>query len=105
MKITNGKRVELRTFFGTSTPSQPTRASENYWKLIGQAGTVIAQENESSLPRHKLGSRVLVEFTACITDLGLICHNEVPDSLWILVTDLIIAPESQPSSSTEQANT
>lgn len=102
MKITNGKTVKLRTFFGTSAPNQSTRASENYWKLIGQTGTVIAQENESSIPKHKLGTRVLVEFAACITDLGLTCHNEIPNSLWILVTDLIVAPENQLSNSTEQ---
>ncbi|WP_143491072.1 MULTISPECIES: hypothetical protein [unclassified Pseudomonas] len=94
MKIENGKKVKLCTFSGTSTSEKPTRPSENYWKLIGQTGTVIAQEGEAGLPKHKLGTRVLVEFSTSIPELGLSCHNEAPNSLWILVTDLIIIPES-----------
>nr|WP_225777271.1 hypothetical protein [Pseudomonas sp. Marseille-Q3773] len=95
MTIENGKKVKLCTFSGTSISDKSVRPTENYWKLIGQTGTVIAQEGQSSLPKHKLGTRVLVEFSTTVTELGLSCHNEVPNSLWIFVTDLIIIPESQ----------
>lgn len=36
--------------------------------------------------------RVLVQFPESITDMGLACHNDIPDSLWIFVSDLIIHP-------------
>lgn len=86
----NGRKVLLATFLGSKHPPDDVRPSEDYWRLIGTNGTIVLEESQTSMARHQRGLRVLVQFPGSITDMGLACHNEVPDSLWIFVSDLEI---------------
>lgn len=88
----NGRKVLLATFLGSKSPPDDVRPSEDYWRLIGTNGTIVLEESQTSMTRHQRGMRVLVQFPESITDMGLACHNDIPDSLWIFVSDLIIHP-------------
>ena len=80
-----GCRCRLATFQGASSPPEPPRSYDNYWKLIGETGVVIA-ENDARFP-----DRVLVRFDTEITALGLACHHRDPawsNALWIQKGDL-----------------
>jgi len=80
--------VVLETFLGTKTTAASTRDSENYWKLVGQRGLVVKVESQSGLPRHERGERALVKFDVDVASLGLRCHNEIPNTLWMFISDL-----------------
>ena len=73
-------KVILRTFNGSSEPPVECTPGENYWTLIGEMGTVVEPKN--------VRARVLVKFDASVASYGLICHNVVPNSLYILESDL-----------------
>jgi hypothetical protein len=73
-------RVVLLSFNGTLSALEYCEPSENYWALIAESGTVIETINE----RH----RVLVKFDNSVSDCGLHSHNPIPNSLYILETDL-----------------
>ena len=77
-------RVVLRSFNGTAFPSESCHPGENYWALIGERGSVIEPLNENG--------RCLVKFDSSLENRGLHCHNPVPNSLYILVTDLEAIP-------------
>ena len=75
-------RVRLRSFDGARTAPADVSAHEDYWRLIGTTGVVLRTE-------RRLGAeRALVQFDASVRKLGLECHNEAPNALWIKVTDL-----------------
>ena len=82
-----GSRVTLRTFNGTLDGPLGTRRPENYWLLVGSAGTVRGFSEE-------LG-RYLVQFDTSVTSLGLHCHNLEANSLYIAPRDLAVS-ESGP---------
>lgn len=73
-------KVILRTFNGSSIPPIGCSPDENYWALIGETGIVVEPKNTRG--------RVLVKFDASIVDYGLHCHNAIPNSLYILESDL-----------------
>jgi hypothetical protein len=73
-------KVILRTFNGSSVPPVECSAGENYWALIGETGKVVEPKNARA--------RVLVQFDASVAGYGLHCHNVVPNSLYILESDL-----------------
>ncbi len=73
-------RVIVRSFNGTQSTPSGCRRDENYWLLIGEQGTVIETLNAKA--------RVLVKFDNSISEQRLCCHNPVPNSLFILETDL-----------------
>ena len=75
------RQVQLRSFNGALTTPDGRKSDENYWLLIGQFGTVVGPTNERG--------RVLVQFEASIASLGLVCHNELPNSLLIFESDLV----------------
>ncbi|GLQ18001.1 hypothetical protein [Maritalea porphyrae] len=81
MKV--GDRVRLASMLGTTSPPSDVEAHENYWKLIGEAGQLLEEGTENDF----LG-RFLVRFDENVTSLGLECHNPIPNTLWILSTDL-----------------
>jgi len=84
-----GNRVQLVSFNGTKEPEPECDPSENYWKLIGSTGSVVQDPKESGIyAGFSKQKRVCVKFDCQVKDLGLHCHNRVPNSLWILVTDL-----------------
>ncbi len=74
-----GKRVVLKSFNGSLTAPQDVRPEENYWLLIGSKAVVEMTNNSD---------RVLVKFERDLSSLGLINHNQVPNALWILISDL-----------------
>ena len=87
MKI--GKKVKLRTFNGTLIPDDDCPAHENYWKLIGYIGSIVKDPNEKTLyASFSAKPRLLVQFEEDVSSLGLECHNNIKNSLWILETDL-----------------
>ena len=73
-------RVQLRSFNGTDAAPTDCDPAENYWRLIGESGTVIEQINQRK--------RVLVQFDRAISLHDLHCHNPIKNSLYILVSDL-----------------
>ena len=88
MTFSVGDPVVLTAFLGKKIASDPVRDSDNYWKLIGKRGRVAKNEIQSKMPRHEYGERVLVVFDEDVKNLGLSCHNEVANSLWIFISDL-----------------
>ncbi|MDR6696576.1 MULTISPECIES: hypothetical protein [Stenotrophomonas] len=88
----NGRKVLLATFLGSKHPPDDVRPSEDYWRLIGTNGTIVLEESQASMAKHQRGLRVLVQFPESIRDMGLACHNDIPDSLWIFVSDLAMHP-------------
>jgi len=81
MKTEIGKKVKLNTFNGTSKPDDNCPPHENYWKLIGHTGNIVRKSD--------VKSRALVQFNQNVKSLGLECHNDIENSLWILESDLI----------------
>jgi hypothetical protein len=75
-----GLKVKLKIFNGDSEAPQDCSPSENYWLLIGKTGSIVEPENDRS--------RVLMQFHEQVGDLGLHCHNKIPNSLFILTSDL-----------------
>jgi hypothetical protein len=74
------QRVRIKSFNGSSVSPPACKESENYWRLIGELGTVVAPKNERS--------RYLVKFDVSVAGLGLHCHNPIENSLWIHGADL-----------------
>jgi len=74
-----GKRVVLKSFNGSLIAPQDVKPGENYWQLIG-CKAVVELANDTD--------RVLIKFEHDLPSLGLANHNEVPNALWILISDL-----------------
>jgi hypothetical protein len=79
MKI--GSKVKLTSFNGGLTPDEDCFPHENYWKLIGRFGVIANASNDKK-------NRLLVQFEDDLHSLGLECHNDLKNSLWILISDL-----------------
>ena len=75
-----GSQVKLNTFNETIVSPDKCEPHENYWALIGSTGII-------SSPINSRG-RVLVTFDVNVINLGLDCHNQVSNSLLILLSDL-----------------
>ncbi|OOQ59341.1 hypothetical protein [Mucilaginibacter pedocola] len=75
-----GVRVILKTFLGETTAPESTEPWNDYWKLLGEEGEVIGDEIYNQ--------RVLVLFHTDLNIFKLANHNPVPNSLWILPSDL-----------------
>jgi hypothetical protein len=81
MRIEKGTSVRLKSFLGALVTPKGTYSYDNYWKLIGQKGKVI-DDNEIN------EGRILVLFEKNIDDFNLANHNPLKNSLWIKKTDL-----------------
>jgi hypothetical protein len=81
-----GSRVRLVSFNGRETPPNKIKFEENFWKLIGIDGEIIENVPKKGIQKNRL----LVKFDVTLDDLGIHNHNELPDSLWIAGTDLIL---------------
>jgi hypothetical protein len=86
MKI--GDKVRLVQFDGLGVAPRNTWNHENYWKLLGETGVVAAvvEQRRSGIAVQE--PRVLIIFDKNMSQLGLECHNETPNALWILASDL-----------------
>lgn len=80
-----GRKYKLKRFNGTYEPTSDIEPSENYWRLIGQIGTLIGLNEDFDFPYQ---NRVLIKFDLDLIQEGLESHNEVPNSIWILKSDL-----------------
>ncbi len=80
-----GDAVRLATFQGAINGPDCTRPDEDYWKLVGHCGIVTKASK----------NRALVEFSIDVLALGLACHNEAPNSLWISISDLRLDLENR----------
>ncbi len=80
-------RVVVRSIDGTSQPTDEVKPAENYWLLIGTEGVIVKtwQQADFSMDRP----RCLVKFDQDVKALGLHCHNDIENSLWILETDIV----------------
>jgi len=88
MTIQNNSIVRLRSFLGTLTPEKKIKPNEDYWKLIGEKGTVIdSNENHDG--------RVLVSFDNDLDKFSLENHNPVKNSLLIKKSDLEFLTEDE----------
>lgn len=65
-----GSRVVLQSFNGFAKAPADGKPADNYWRLIGSAGTVLTHANA-------LG-RVLVRFDEDVAARGVACHNPSP---------------------------
>lgn len=83
-----GARVVMRTFRGLTGPAEDVRPDEDFWRLVGAAGTVVRLGASSVTLAAGLRPHVLVRFDADVRALGLACHNSVPNALWLCVDDL-----------------
>jgi hypothetical protein len=88
MKI--GSKVKLISFNGAFKADDDCIPSENYWKLINFTGKIVQDPNKEGMYSHTFGKpRLLVQFEEDVISLGLECHNNIENSLWLLETDLI----------------
>ena len=78
--IKRHQRVRLASFNGTAAPLDPSPDGDNFWRLIGQSGTVVHEKNDRS--------RYLVRFDISVASQGLHSHNPIENTLWILESDL-----------------
>lgn len=87
-----GDKIKLVAFDGRVDPPSNVLAEENYWLLIGWSGTVVQSPSEDGITASfSVRPRYLVQFADRVSKLNLHCHNEVPNSLWILESDLVPA--------------
>ena len=78
--LTLNAKIILTTFNGTAASPEECPHGENYWLLIGCTGRIAEAINQNG--------RVLVVFDESVSKKGLHCHNPVPNSLYILESDL-----------------
>ncbi len=86
--IEYGSEVALNTFQGLKEAPKGIDQHDNYWQLIGAKGKVISEHQKSHPAYPDMGKRALVQFEENVRALGLTCHNETENSLWIFVSDL-----------------
>lgn len=79
------QKIIIKSFLGLQNSSEDDlNDNENYWRLIGETGTIIEESNEY------FTNRVLIMFDKNLDDLKLINHNPIKNTLWILIKDLEI---------------
>lgn len=84
-----GDKVKLVTFNGKAHSIKGVRPEEDYWKLLGYTGTIQQDPKELSInASFSKQKRVLVNFDTGLQSIGLITHNNLANSLWILESDL-----------------
>lgn len=71
-------KIKIKSFLGNSYPSEVINKDENYWVLIGETGKIIEVDD----------SKYLILFDKNLDSLGLINHNPIKNSLWILKSDV-----------------
>ncbi len=88
-KIDTGSRIRMLSFNGTLSPnSDEIDERENYWKLIGEFGTVVDNPAPGKELRKDDNDRMLVDFDPVLDDLGLENHNPQKNTLWIWHGDM-----------------
>jgi hypothetical protein len=86
--------VILKTFHNTVAAPDDIDDSENYWKLLDQKGIVVdKRKKHPAFPGS--GEMLLTKFSCNIEAYGLHCHNTLPNTLWIFVSDLKFIAENK----------
>lgn len=88
MSVKEGTKVKLKSFLGKPVSLRKVEERENYWKLIGETGTVI----QGAQIEH---GRVLVLFDKNLDKFNIENHNPVKNSLWIKKSDLELDNQSK----------
>jgi hypothetical protein len=89
MKV--GEKVKLKTFNAKTHSNEIIHHPENYWILVGKTGIIQQDPKEHAIyASFSKEPRVLVKFDEDLINYGLISHNNIENSLWILVEDLEI---------------
>lgn len=83
-----GSRVKLISFHGEKVSSEHVPQHENFWILVGRQGVILSETLKEHAAFPDKGKRALVKFDQNLDELGLANHNEVPNSLWVFVSDL-----------------
>ncbi|MFC1626075.1 hypothetical protein ACFL19_00065 [Pseudomonadota bacterium] len=83
-----GRRVVLVTFHGEPSSPTPVEVDDNYWNLIGEEGVIESEILKEHSAYPEKGKRALVKFDKDLSSLGLVNHNQTPNSLWIFISDL-----------------
>jgi hypothetical protein len=81
-----GCKVKLKTFHGLKEPVK--NESDNFWLLVDSLGEIVSETQKIHPAFPEKGARMLVKFDQNLEDLSLPCHNSIPNSLWIFVSDL-----------------
>jgi len=84
--------VTLKSFLGTETAEIEIDEAENYWKLLNISGKIIQKKEHVHPAFPEKGLQVLVCFFDDLQKFNLVCHNEIPNSLWIFQSDLTRNP-------------
>jgi len=82
-----GDRVVMTSFNGTTQPTGTVKLSENYWLLVGVSGVIAKTWEQAGFAMDE--KKFLVTFDQNVKDVGLHCHNEIENSLWILASDIV----------------
>jgi hypothetical protein len=86
-----GQRVKLKSLNSKLPPVRPVNKQDDYSKLIGEMGIFCQDPEQKSIyANFSKKPRVLVKFDTDVTGYGLTAHNNIKNSLWILVDDLEI---------------
>ncbi len=88
MSFEVGERVVLKSFDRQRVAPPQARDDENYWRLVGSRGIVASKQRRFVVGNSGCKERLLIVFNEDITELGLACHNEQANSLWISIDDL-----------------
>jgi len=88
MQFKIGDRVRLISFLGEDSSPPGVWPHENYWKLIGESGSVVNNVAPSSISKLDKQHRVLIQLNVDLSAIGLEAHNEIPNSLWIRTSDI-----------------
>jgi hypothetical protein len=81
--------IKLVSFHGALSPPPDVDPKENYWSLIGWTGIILRPPKENSIHNN----RELIKFEKPVSSLGLYCHTEVPNSLWVERTGSVMENE------------
>ena len=85
-QMKTGDKVRLVSFNNSVGGPVELAEDEDYWKLIGTDGVVV-----STIPPTGIQSnRVLIKFNEDIREIGLDCHNQIENALWINRSDLAL---------------
>jgi hypothetical protein len=85
-QMKTGDKVRLVSFNNSVGGPVELTEDEDYWRLLGKDGVVV-----STIPPSGIKSnRVLIKFNEDIREIGLACHNQIENALWIKRSDLAL---------------
>ncbi|MGF1788858.1 hypothetical protein L4D00_24000 [Photobacterium swingsii] len=83
------QKVRVISFHGLKKEKTHKEELGVYWNLIDLSGMVVSPNPRLHPAYPERGSQVLVRFDIQLALIGIDCHNDVSNSLWLFKTDLI----------------